>query len=359
MAEISLFGPGVGECIVIHYGEGRWFVVDSCLSPHSKNPIALEYLEALGVDVATQVTGVLVSHWHSDHIEGAYRLIRACENAVVQAPAALVSGEALNLACLYKKDPFGGTDDEIREFRKITEYLKKEGQQDRFRLVKARHTFFDDRDVGARLVALSPSDVATTQAIERIRELKPGTGGRRVRLVAPSSENLSAVALYFSFGGFVALLGADLEEKGNKKTGWSAVLGSGMDAELSLRQASVYKVAHHGSKSAHHPSIWEQMLIERPLAITTTYSKSRLPSVDDVRRIRSLASSFIVTRDPAPKKKSKRESFVERTLKRAKDRLVINDRIGHVQLRIGLDGAFRVARNPACIVYESDEVVGG
>jgi hypothetical protein len=28
--ELSLFGSGVGECIVIHLGNGDWVIVDSC-----------------------------------------------------------------------------------------------------------------------------------------------------------------------------------------------------------------------------------------------------------------------------------------------------------------------------------------
>jgi len=46
--ELSLFGPGVGECIVTHIGYGQWVVVDSRLSPDTKQPIALSYLNRLG-----------------------------------------------------------------------------------------------------------------------------------------------------------------------------------------------------------------------------------------------------------------------------------------------------------------------
>ena len=28
--EVSIFGPGKGESIVVHIGNGRWIVVDSC-----------------------------------------------------------------------------------------------------------------------------------------------------------------------------------------------------------------------------------------------------------------------------------------------------------------------------------------
>ncbi len=323
--------------------------------PGSQAPIALKYLESLGVDVATQVTGLLLSHWHSDHIKGAYRLVSACKNAVIHASSALFSSEAANLASLYKKDPFSDTDKEIREFRDIVEHLREQGQQERFDLVHAKHSFFDDRDTGARLIALSPSTVATTQAIERIRELKPKDGQRRVRLVAPSSENLNAVALHFSFGRFSAVLGSDLEETGNAYTGWSAVINSNMATQLSLDKAHVYKVAHHGSETGHHQDIWEQLLVLQPQAMTTPYSNSHLPKESDIERITPLASSFVVTRDPTPKTNTKRNSFVDRWLKRqATHRHVINDKIGHVQIRTTSGGEFSVAKNLACVEYRTE-----
>ena len=71
IGEISIFGPGIGECIVLHIGQGRWFVIDSCLCPKTKQPIALQYFKDIGVDASTQVVGILISHWHSDHIQGA------------------------------------------------------------------------------------------------------------------------------------------------------------------------------------------------------------------------------------------------------------------------------------------------
>ena len=39
--EISLFGPGRGECVVVHLGNNDWLVVDSCLDNTSSQPVAL------------------------------------------------------------------------------------------------------------------------------------------------------------------------------------------------------------------------------------------------------------------------------------------------------------------------------
>lgn len=41
--ELTLFGPGFGECIAVHFGEGRWIVVDSCIDKKTGNPAVLDY----------------------------------------------------------------------------------------------------------------------------------------------------------------------------------------------------------------------------------------------------------------------------------------------------------------------------
>ena len=61
--EISLFGPGYGECVVVHLGSDHWVVVDSCIDVESRRPVAVEYLEILGRDPAGAVKCVVASHW--------------------------------------------------------------------------------------------------------------------------------------------------------------------------------------------------------------------------------------------------------------------------------------------------------
>ena len=39
--EVSLFGPGYGESIVLHLGENLWLIVDSCLDPLTRDPAPL------------------------------------------------------------------------------------------------------------------------------------------------------------------------------------------------------------------------------------------------------------------------------------------------------------------------------
>ncbi|MGR9106823.1 MAG: MBL fold metallo-hydrolase [Gammaproteobacteria bacterium] len=354
-AEISLFGPGIGECVVIHYGDGRWLVIDSCLKPGTREPISLIYLQSIGVDTGVQVKNLLITHWHADHIIGASTVLKHCANAKLHLPAALSSKEANHLTAVYKKDFFSETDKDIADFREMMSHLFHTKRRDRLDTVHARHTFFNHVSPNrTQLIALSPSAESVTQAIANIVAHTPQEDGRRIRSIVPLSENLNAVALHFSFGGFSAVLGSDLVEvqTQNQKTGWSAIFQSDIMNELSLSRSGLYKVAHHGSSTGHHERIWNDLLDDQPVSITTAYTRSGLPTEEDIKRLKERSSQLLVTRDPNAKSKIKRDPMVDREMNAAvKDRKAINDKMGHIQIRIKASGQFEVYANESCLCY--------
>ena len=79
--EVSVFGPGYGECVVLHLTNNQWIIIDSCLGMGSKQPSALEYLSSLNVDLANDVRLVLATHYHDDHIAGIGELFEKCKTA--------------------------------------------------------------------------------------------------------------------------------------------------------------------------------------------------------------------------------------------------------------------------------------
>jgi glyoxylase-like metal-dependent hydrolase (beta-lactamase superfamily II) len=78
--EVSVFGPGTGESIVLHLGGGAWAIVDSCRYPPTNDPAPLAYLEQIGVSTS-QVEFVFASHWHDDHVQGLAETLEACPRA--------------------------------------------------------------------------------------------------------------------------------------------------------------------------------------------------------------------------------------------------------------------------------------
>ena len=91
--EISLFGPGYGECIAVHYGDGLWFTVDSCLEDDRETPSALAYLDRLGLDPANCVTHNVITHPDGDHIGGICALYSACSSARLVCPTIVTERE--------------------------------------------------------------------------------------------------------------------------------------------------------------------------------------------------------------------------------------------------------------------------
>src|SRR3954447_12601863 len=75
--EVTVLGPGRGECVLVHLGAGDWMIVDSCQpGGHRARHPALEYLMDIGADLG-KVTLIVASHWHDDHIRGLETLVSA------------------------------------------------------------------------------------------------------------------------------------------------------------------------------------------------------------------------------------------------------------------------------------------
>lgn len=97
--EVSLFGPGKGEALALHLGQGKWMLVDSCRKKQN-TPVHLEYLQNLGVNVWEAVDLIVITHWHTDHIEGLNDVVKECANATISLPESLSKDEFLSLANL-------------------------------------------------------------------------------------------------------------------------------------------------------------------------------------------------------------------------------------------------------------------
>ena len=92
--EVSLVGPGYGECALVHIGDEKWVIIDSCKDADDR-PAALAYLSHLGVDPAESVCLIVTTHWHDDHIKGMADLVEACPHAIFCCAAALLENEFL------------------------------------------------------------------------------------------------------------------------------------------------------------------------------------------------------------------------------------------------------------------------
>ena len=212
--EVSIFGPGSGECIVLHLGYGEWVVVDSCVDAKSRRPVAIDYLERLGVDIAKSVSLVVATHWHDDHIGGFGELFEACNNARFACSMALHCKEWETLVQIYGsylQAGGSGVDELGRTMRELNRRAQRREVVAPNFCINGRVLRDRNDQLAAKVRCLAPSDAAVGTMQARIRkELLPRVSGRRLR-VPVLSENDGSVVLAVTVGAASVLLGADLE----------------------------------------------------------------------------------------------------------------------------------------------------
>ena len=337
--EISLFRPGVGECVVLHLSAGNWMVVDSCCLS-SGRPVALEYLESLGVDVATQVKSLVITHWHDDHIRGMADLLREAKSAKFACSSALQCKEFFTLVLAKKGIKLVEHSSGISEFSEILDVLQERAGgrfavgpdtwvREGLRLYSQSTPYF------AEVHGLSPSDQTITDAIGKFAKLMP-VPRKSIRQFPNLGPNDTSVALLVRTLNFGILLGADLERGRSSRCGWQAVVTS---QNRPQDRSSIFKVAHHGSSNGDLDDIWTNLLTKNPFVMVTPYSRSDLPSTSDVARLKRRANEIYCTAWPASFPSRRRGRAVEKTLKEGGVTLrSAGKSTGHIRIRLPITG---------------------
>ncbi|MFD7100324.1 MBL fold metallo-hydrolase [Streptomyces xanthophaeus] len=333
--EVSLFGPGVGECIVVHLGDGKWLVVDSCITPgdRSGTPIALRYLEGMGIDVSTSVVMIVASHWHDDHVRGIASVMDRAKSAKFYASGALRHEE---FAALTKLPPLNSKfSSGVEEMVRVREVVDARSGNSglHYGLVGASQRIYCTPNGAVREVwALSPSDGDKIIGLQRLSALMPRGDGGLSKIPALSENDLSVVLHLETVGGSV-LLGGDLEYRAEEGRGWRAIIG---DLSRPDFCASLYKVAHHGSSNADHEDIWTRLLGGDVISIISPYHRgvSPIPKSTDLDRIAARSSATYLSCRKQKAGLVHRDRDVAKMIKAATRSFVPDGReMGHVQVR--------------------------
>lgn len=341
--EVSVFGPGFGECVVAHLGQGDWMVVDSCLNNTRDQPIALEYLSALGVDIARQVRLVVITHWHDDHIQGAAKVFSEAISARFGCSAALRNREFFSILAASEQVRPVARDGSLSEFESILEELHRRNKRG-LRCSQAGpdiwaqdgQTLFQSIGTGsATVTALSPSSQTMTDAAASFGKLIPQVSSQIKRFPRCTPNDQSVVLLVQSPSCSI-LLGADMESVGDPLRGWQAVVDSPFRSQV---MCDAIKVAHHGSENGDHDGIWSTLMKPEPPAFVTPYAagKKPLPSEDDIQRLTSRTSQLYCTTWPPTRRSPRRNSSVQRTLREmALSHRSVSRRVGQIRLRASM-----------------------
>lgn len=327
--ELTLFGPGYGESIVLHFGGGEWLIVDSCVNANG-TPRAVEYLESIGVDPGRQVKLIVATHWHDDHIRGIAELMTHCGNSAFCCASALATNEFLAAVRALENRHLSSAGSGVREMHGVFSQLRERADTAVF--AQSNKRIFSSGS--CEVWSLSPGDAVYQSFIRSVATLVPGEGQGKHRVLDHASNSLSVV-LWVGLGDIAALLGADLE-----KPGWVEILQS---RERPMGKASVFKVPHHGSSNAHEPEVWQQMLDADPVAVLAPWRLGgrALPAKKDVERILSHTDSAYASSGAKVSGSGgrKRIPAVERTIRESGVSIrysPIPD--GAVQLRRAIDG---------------------
>ncbi len=304
--EVTLFGPGYGEAIAVHLGEGNWLLVDSCVEPASKAPASATYLDYIGVD-AEQVRTIVASHWHDDHVRGISQFSDKYPSAEFAISGVLNDREAMAFLAAYSGELSSQLSRGTRELYDVI--LNREIVYPALHRSIVLETTLNGKQV--RVTAISPLPAAFAQFISHAAENRALKDGA-INHAPDLQPNTEAVALHIDFGDDAVLLGADLEERPG--LGWSAVVADKWSGER--RPATAYKVAHHGSYTGDCPCIWTTLLMPDPVACLTPYTLAgrRLPTDLDKQRLKT-NSQYIYICSGA----SRRPEMDARLLKRLGD----------------------------------------
>jgi len=339
--EVSVFGPGYGECVAVHLGRNNWFIVDSCIDTITRKPAALVYFEKIDVDPSVAVKQLIVTHWHDDHIRGFSKLLEVCKSAQLVCSTALTSQEFREVVYCYGVRSMLESSG-IDEFRDVFETLKKRketgiGTYTPIFAVQDRPIWQGDSEVfgspaNYEIFSLSPSDSAIMASILGFADLLPRSGDTK-RWLPAISPNRAAIVIWLKVAYFSILLGSDLEEHGEANGGWSIIVNSHSPRK---GKASIFKIPHHGSVTAHHARVWDDMLDANPIAVLTPFRRAGvlLPTKNDMQRITSSTRNAFVTCG-IPTRSIKRDRTTEKTIKEAvKDIRTLSGPSGHVRIRL-------------------------
>jgi len=311
--EVTLFGPGKGECVLIHVGEAEWIVVDSCIDDTGRSA-PLNYLGSLGVGVE-QIRLIVASHWHDDHVGGLAGLVDSATAARLVCSAALEPDEFLHLVSAADLRPMVKATSGVHEFRRVLDCLS---EREVYPVYASADRVLYRRPISigsshCEVISLSPSDASSHDALQGLRKLLEQQDATQRTVVPRPRRNPAAVVLWISVGIVHVLLGSDLEVDSNPAKGWTAVLDA---ISRPTERASVFKVAHHGSVNGHDPRVWTDMLEADPYCVLTPYlsGATPIPRPTDMDRLVSLSPNIWITRRPGTPS-VRRDSRVDRMAK--------------------------------------------
>lgn len=339
--EITVFGPGYGESIVLHIPTIGWGIIDSCefKSGTKSVNLPLEYLNGILSPDFPELAFVILTHPHEDHYKGLDTIIKSYPGKIKRI-------------CWYSGDG-------VRELKQYICQQKVAGREVLPGFAEVIKTMQDAVKTGAQirrlseltsvaespcasLIALSPSASNIKMYVQKLFKAIP-QAGKPVLPMNNNEHNLISVALFLKYGNVQAILGSDLETKNDKSGGWNAIIYNDDIPDL---WATFVKVPHHGSMTGYSDEAWEEHCKNnKPIAAITPFVQGNiyLPDENLVKLLKNKVEKLYLT--SFPKLQSNINKYykkdVERNIRsRTRDFKIIEypDKAGFIRFRFAPDG---------------------
>lgn len=326
--EVSVFGNGCGECVVIHLSNNEWIIVDSFCNSN-KYPIALQYLNDLSVNISQDVKKIIASHWHDDHVRGLSQIVDECKEAKFVASQACGVKEFLKLCRIYDKNVQQASPSGVCELSKIFKILLNNNRIPQ-RAVADRHLLQTNN---VNIIALSPSDYTVESFLQQVACNLPKEGESQTNILRFTND--PCVVLWIEIDDIKILLGSDLEFTLSSEAGWDNILNN-LNVNLT-NKADIYKIPHHGSITADKEQLWDKLISNDAITVMSPFKKGNvfLPGTIDVERIlKKERESYISLSHKQLNKKVKRDNKIDRLIKEHIEFITpMNNVVGQVRIR--------------------------
>jgi len=257
--ELTFFGPGYGESIVVHIPGIGWGIIDSCeFGPATDRVVPpLQYLIYQQVE---SLAFLILTHPHEDHFKGMEQIIDHYLGRIKRVCRYAGEG-ARELAEYMVRRGVKGTPGAV-SLSAVFKALKKaidNGAESRrlgamTQVVPRKNALVNGRTIETEVLSLSPLAEDEGAYVDILRRAFQEQNGEIIS-IPDKDHNLIASAIWISAGQVVALLGSDVEKGRSQSRGWRGIVGSVDTPDLAVK---ALKVPHHGSPNAYYEKAFEE-----------------------------------------------------------------------------------------------------
>jgi len=300
--ELTFFGPGFGESIVVFIPGIGWGIIDSCefvVSGHKLVP-PLKYLISQKVN---EIEFLILTHPHGDHFRGMEQIIGQYLGKINRI--CRYQGDSVRelTAYLFRKGIKGSPGETSAKglgalFKAFDEAAKFGAEKRRLgaltQVIPHHKVSVNGQDFAVEVLSLSPLAEDEEKYVNILRDAFPKEK-MKLEEIPDHSHNMIASAIRISVGNVVVILGSDVEKGVNASSGWRGIVNSADAPNLCVK---TLKVSHHGSPNAYYHKAWtEHCKKGKIISVITPYNRGRQPrpTEDDIERIGNYSNSIGLT----------------------------------------------------------------